>query len=80
LASLLPVFYLSDYMFPIRNMPVWLRAITYLLPARFYVAVLRGTLQKGVGFAELSAPLGALAIYALAIGTIGLVAIRRVFR
>ncbi len=80
LASLLPVFYLSDYMFPIRNMPVWLQAITYLLPARFYVAVLRGTLQKGVGFAELSAPLGALAIYALVIGTVGLVAIRRVFR
>ena len=80
LASLLPVFYLSDYMFPIRNMPVWLQGITYLLPARFYIAVLRGTLQKGVGFEELSAPLAALAVYALAIGTVGLVAIRRVLR
>ncbi|HEY3175822.1 MAG TPA: ABC transporter permease [Candidatus Polarisedimenticolia bacterium] len=80
LAAMLPVFYLSDYMFPIRNMPGWLQAVTYLLPARFYIAVLRGTLQKGVGFADLSGPLAALAIYAGAIGLIGILAIRRAFR
>jgi ABC-2 type transport system permease protein len=80
LTSILPVFYLSDYMFPIRNMPAWLQAVTYLLPARFYVAVLRGTLQKGVGLADLSGPLTALAIYAAAIGLVGVLAIRRAFR
>ena len=80
LTSVLPVFYLSDYMFPIRNMPVWLQGVTYLLPARFYVAVLRGTLQKGVGFSELSGPLTALSIYAVAISVIGIVFIRRAIR
>lgn len=80
LGAVLPVFYLSDYMFPIRNMPAWLQSVTFLVPARYYVAILRGTLQKGVGMAEMSGSFAALAIYAAAIGTLGLVAIRRVFR
>jgi ABC-2 type transport system permease protein len=80
LGSVLPVFYLSDFMFPIRNMPAWLQAVTWLVPARYYVAVLRGTLQKGVGMAELSGSFVALSIYAVAVGAIGLLAIRRAFR
>jgi len=80
LASLLPVFYLSDYMFPIRNMPAWLQAFTYVLPARFYVAVLRGTLQKGVGLQAQMSSLIALAIYAGVIGMVGILAIRRAVR
>ena len=80
LTSVLPVFYLSDYMFPIRNMPIWLQAVTYLLPARFYVEVLRGTLQKGVGFSELSRPLTALSIYAGAISIVGVLSIRKAIR
>lgn len=80
LASVLPVFYLSDYMFPLRNMPAWLRALSYVLPARFYVAVLRSTLQKGVGFEAQWGALAALAIYATAIGSVGIIAIRRALR
>ncbi|MGH9866788.1 MAG: ABC transporter permease [Candidatus Polarisedimenticolia bacterium] len=80
LGSMLPVFYLSDFMFPIRNMPAWLQAVTLLNPARYYVAVLRGTLQKGVGFHELSGAFTALGIYAAAIGVIGVLAIRRAVR
>jgi ABC-2 type transport system permease protein len=80
LGSVLPVFYLSDFMFPIRNMPAWLRAVTVINPARYYVAVLRGTLQKGVGFQELSGAFTALSIYAVVIGLAGVVAIRRDFR
>ena len=80
LGAVLPVFYLSDYMFPIRNMPDWLQAVTWLIPARYYVAVLRGTLQKGVGMEQLSGSFAALAIYATTVGTIGLLSIRRAFR
>jgi len=80
LGSVLPVFYLSDFMFPIRNMPAVLQGVTYLIPARYYVAVLRGTLQKGVGLAELSLPMAALLFYAVGIALLGVVAIRRAFR
>jgi len=79
LGSLLPVFYLSDFMFPIRSMPAWLQAITYINPARYYVAVLRGTLQKGVGLEELAGSFIALSIYAVVIGAIGMIAVRRLF-
>ena len=54
--------------------------ITKLDVARYYVAVLRGTLQKGVGFSELSGAFTALVIYAAAIGVIGVAAIRRAVR
>ncbi len=80
LGSVLPVFYLSDFMFPIRSMPAALQAVTWLIPARYYVSVLRGTLQRGVGFAELSGSFAALGIYAGLIGLVGVLAIRRVFR
>ena len=80
LITVLPVFYLSDFMFPIRSMPAWLRAVTVLVPARYYVTILRGTFQKGIGFAEAAAPLAALALFALAIGGVGLIATRRAFR
>ena len=80
LGSLLPVFYLSDFMFPIRSMPAALQAVTYAIPARYYVTVLRGTLQKGVGAVELSGALTALAAYAAVIGLVGLISIRRAFR
>lgn len=80
LGSVLPVFYLSDYMFPIRNMPVLLQAVTWLIPARYYVAVLRGTLQKGVGLAEMRWAFVGLAVYAVSIGLVGILSIRRAFR
>lgn len=80
LGSVLPVFYLSDFMFPILNMPRALQAVTYLIPARYYVTILRGTLQKGVGFGELSFSFIALGVYAGVIGLIGVLAIRRAMR
>jgi ABC-2 type transport system permease protein len=80
LGSVLPVFYLSDFMFPIRSMPKVLQAVTWLIPARYYVTVLRGTLQKGVGLAELSGAFWALGLYAAAVGVVGILAIRRTFR
>jgi ABC-type multidrug transport system permease subunit len=33
----------------IQNMPVAIQAFTYLVPARYFVAVLRGIFLKGVG-------------------------------
>ena len=80
LGTVLPVFYLSDYMFPIRNMPTVLQWITYLIPARYYVTILRGTIQKGVGVAEMWGAFGALCLYAVIIGSLGLIAIRKVIR
>jgi ABC-2 type transport system permease protein len=48
-ATFLPAFLLSGFMFPIENMPIPLQAITHLVPARYFLVVTRGIFLKGVG-------------------------------
>lgn len=57
---LLPAILLSGVMTPIRSMPGWLQAVTYLNPVRYYVEVMRTTLLKGAGFGDLWPQLAAL--------------------
>jgi ABC-2 type transport system permease protein len=52
-ATLLPAFLLSGFVFPIENMPGLLQVITHVIPARYFVTVLRGIYLKGVGLAVL---------------------------
>ena len=49
LLTLLPSILLSGFVFEISSMPVPIRAITYLIPARYFLNVLRGIYLKGVG-------------------------------
>jgi ABC-2 type transport system permease protein len=49
LATFLPGFLLSGFAFPINNMPAVIRAITYVVPARYFIRILRGIYLKGVG-------------------------------
>ncbi|MBD3170623.1 MAG: ABC transporter permease subunit [candidate division Zixibacteria bacterium] len=49
MATMLPTFILSGFVFPIRNMPVIVQAVTYLVPARYYLVALRAIILKGVG-------------------------------
>jgi ABC-2 type transport system permease protein len=46
---LLPMIYLSGFIFPIENMPQWIQPLTYLLPLRYFLVILRGLFLKGVG-------------------------------
>jgi ABC-2 type transport system permease protein len=48
-ATFLPTLLLSGFMFSIEAMPAVLRAITYLVPARYFLVVTRGIFLKGVG-------------------------------
>ena len=45
----LPAILLSGFMFSISTMPVFLQAVTYAIPARYYVTVTKGIFLKGVG-------------------------------
>ena len=53
LLTFLPSLILSGFIFPIRNMPYFVQLITYLLPARYFIVILRGIILKGVGFSQL---------------------------
>ena len=52
-ATFLPAFLLSGFMFDIGNMPRALQLVTYLIPARYFVTILRGLYLKGTGLAQL---------------------------
>ncbi len=67
LTSLLPALLLSGFVFQIRIMPVWLQAITYLVPARYFLVVLRGIILKGEGLATYWDDVAALVVYGLVV-------------
>jgi len=46
---MMPQIYLSGFIFPIQNMPRGFQLVTYLVPLRYYVTILRGVFLKGVG-------------------------------
>jgi ABC-2 type transport system permease protein len=52
-ATFLPAFLLSGFMFDIGNMPKPMQIVTYFIPARYFVTFLRGLYLKGTGLAQL---------------------------
>ena len=63
LITFLPAFLLSGFLFSIEQMPVALQWITRILPARYYVSVLKKIFLKGTPTAMLSADLIPLAVF-----------------
>jgi len=53
LTTFMPTFLLSGFLYPIWNMPIAIQAVTYLIPARYYIVILRGIYLKGVGIRDL---------------------------
>ena len=51
--TVLPAFLLSGFIFPIENMPLPIQAVTRIVTARYFVAILRGIYLKDVGLAVL---------------------------
>ena len=65
LVTFLPAFLLSGFLFSIEQMPVALQWITRILPARYYVSVLKKIFLKGTPTAMLYADLIPLGVFAL---------------
>jgi ABC-2 type transport system permease protein len=65
-ATFLPAFLLSGFIFPIANMPRVIQIITYVVPARYFVALLKGIYLKGVGLEILAGEAALLAFYGAA--------------
>lgn len=53
LTTLLPTVLLSGFIYPIFNMPKALQVVTYFIPARYYIVVLRDLFLKGNGIETL---------------------------
>ena len=55
-ATILPTMMLSGLIFPIASMPTALQYVTYVVPARYYLLIVRGVMLKGSGFSQLLQP------------------------
>jgi len=64
LSTVLPSFLLSGFIFPIENMPWGIRAVTYVVPVRYFIVILRGIILKGVGLESLLPQVASLAAIA----------------
>lgn len=69
-ATLLPAFLLSGFVFRIANMPPLLQAVTHVIPARYFVTILRGIYLKGVGLRVLAGEVLFLALFGLLVFTV----------
>jgi ABC-2 type transport system permease protein len=64
---LVPMLYLSGFIFPIENMPDWIQSLTYFIPLRYFLVILRGIFLKGVGLEILWPQAAALLAWGVAI-------------
>jgi len=62
--TMLPTIFLSGFFFPLAAMPPILRAVSYIVPLRHYLIIIRSVLLKGVGASAVAGEIVALAIFA----------------
>jgi ABC-2 type transport system permease protein len=62
--SFLPAFMLSGFIFAIENMPPVIQAVTYIVPARYFVTILKAVFLKGTGVEGVAIELLLLLVYA----------------
>jgi drug efflux transport system permease protein len=63
----MPMMYLSGFVFPIENMPRVIQALTTLVPLRYFLVIVRGIFLKGIGFGDLWPQFAALAVWGCAV-------------
>lgn len=67
ISAFLPSFLLSGFIYPIENMPLALQILTFIVPARYFVEILKGLFLQGVDLSVLWPQFLALVIYAVLI-------------
>jgi ABC-2 type transport system permease protein len=77
MTALLPTLLLSGFLFPIRNMPQPLQIISHIVPARYYLVILRGIIVKGSDLSPFWDQMAYLAIYAFIVLTLAAVRFKR---
>jgi ABC-2 type transport system permease protein len=67
---LIPMVYLSGFIFPIENMPRMIQWLTTLIPLRYFLVIVRGIFLKGVGFDVLWPQFAALGAWGATVVTL----------
>ncbi|MCP4580040.1 MAG: ABC transporter permease, partial [candidate division Zixibacteria bacterium] len=67
---MMPNVLLSGFIFPIDNMPEVIQYVTYVLPMRYFLVIIRGIFLQGAGFTELWPQAAVLFSWGLVVVTI----------
>jgi ABC-2 type transport system permease protein len=65
--TILPGVFISGFLFPLEAMPKFLQIVSYAIPLRYYLVIVRSLLLKGVGFAALRGEIISLALFGVII-------------
>jgi ABC-2 type transport system permease protein len=65
--TLLPSIFLSGFFFPLEAMPKFLQWVSYIIPLRYYLIIIRALLIKGVGAGPIWSEILALALFGIVI-------------
>ena len=74
---LLPFVFLSGYVFPIGGMPLVFQYLTYLIPANYFLQIVRGIVLRGASVAELWKPIAWLSFYMVVIISLAIVRFKK---
>jgi ABC-2 type transport system permease protein len=75
--TLLPSIFLSGFFFPLEAMPKVLQWISYLMPLRYYLVIIRSLLLKGVGLETIQTDVLAMTLFAVGIMTLAALRFRK---
>jgi ABC-2 type transport system permease protein len=74
---LVPMLYLSGFIFPIENMPQVIQWATTLIPLRYFLVIVRGIFLKGVGIDVLWPQVAAMGVWGVTVLTLAALRARR---
>lgn len=74
---IMPMIFLSGFVFPIENMPAVIQPFTYLLPLRYFLVIVRGIFLKGIGPALLWPQAAALFVWGIVVLSLAVVRSRK---
>lgn len=76
-ATFMPAFLLSGFIFPVDQMPMPIQVISYFVPASYYNTILKGVFLKGIGSAALLLDILFLAGFAVLVGAVAVLSFRK---
>ena len=71
-ATLLPTLFLSGFIFPLESMPKILQIISWIIPAKYFLIIIRGLMLKGNTQLELIFPIIMLIVFSFLFLTIAI--------
>ena len=75
--TMLPTIFLSGFLFPLAAMPRVLQWVSYAIPLRYFLIIIRSILLKGVGASALTGEIIAMAIFATVVLTAAVLRFRK---